>query len=94
MKYNWNNEKNELLKRTRYISFEDVISYIESDFMLEEIEHPNKEKYPNQRIFLVNINNFIYEIPYIKESSNSLFLKTIIPSRKWTKQLLGGIYGK
>jgi len=79
-------EKNELLKKQRDISFEDIILAIENGDLLDDIEHPNKEKYPNQNIFiiLVRAKNYVYLVPYV-EDENSIFLKTIIPSRKMNK---------
>ena len=47
-------------------------------------DHPNQEKYPGQKIFEINLNNYIYLVPY-SETDNEYFLKTIIPSRKATK---------
>ena len=80
-------EKNEILKRDRDISFEDVILSIEDGNLLDDIEHPNKEKYPNQNIFiiLVKIKDYVYLVPYV-EDDNSIFLKTIIPSRQMNKK--------
>jgi len=79
-------EKNELLKEQRDISFEDVILALESGKLLDDIEHPNKEKYPNQNIFiiLIEIKNYVYLVPYV-EDDTSIFLKTIIPSRQMNK---------
>ena len=57
MKYNWNKEKNEILKETRYISFEEIVEYLEDGLILKDEEHPLKEKYPNQRIYYININD-------------------------------------
>ena len=89
MYFEYNEEKDKILRETRCISFEDVIFYIKNGCVIKDIEHPNKEKYPNQRIYLVNINDYIYEVPYvINIVKNSIFLKTIIPTRKWTKILL------
>lgn len=89
MKFVWNEEKNELLKQTRGISFEEISCYIKNGYVIKDIKHPNKDKYPNQRIYLININDYIFEIPYVKdEINNYIFLKTIIPTRKWTKILL------
>ena len=59
------------------------------DGLLDTIEHPNADKYSNQKIFIVNIENYIYLVPFV-ESEESIFLKTIIPSRKMTKKYLGG----
>jgi hypothetical protein len=85
-------EKNELLKSHRDIGFEDVILALESGNLLDDIEHPNKEKYPNQNIFiiLIKIKNYVYLVPYI-EDEKSIFLKTIIPSRKMNKKYNKGV---
>ncbi len=80
-------EKNEILKRDRNISYEDIILALESGNLLDDIEHPNKEKYPNQNIFiiLVQVKDYVYLVPYV-EDEKSIFLKTIIPSRKMNKK--------
>lgn len=89
MKFDWNLDKNELLKKTRGFGFKDIIFYIENGFVIKDAEHTNKEKYPNQRIYYININDYIYQVPYVvNRKNNSIFLKTIIPTRKWTKILL------
>jgi len=88
MKYhNWNNEKNEKLKKERAISFEDIVYFIENGQLLAIINHPNKEKFKHQKMYVVNVNNYIYLVPFV-ESEKEIFLKTIIPSRKATKQFL------
>ena len=84
----WSKSKNKLLQSTRQISFEDILFYIEKGFLLDVQEHPNQEKYPNQNIFVVQINNYAYLVPFV-ENENEIFLKTIIPSRKATKEYLG-----
>ena len=85
-------EKNELLKEQRDISFEDVILALESGKLLDDIEHPNREKYAHQNIFviLVEIKNYVYLVPYV-EDENSIFLKTIIPSRAMNKKYNRGV---
>ena len=85
-------EKNELLKEQRDVSFEDVILALESGKLLDDIEHPNKEKYPNQNIFiiLIQIKNYVYLVPYV-EDDTSIFLKTIIPSRQMNKKYNKGV---
>jgi len=89
MKYfAWDNEKNQLLKAERNISFEEVVFHIEKKQLLDIVEHPNQEKYKGQKIFIVNINNYAYLVPFV-ESEPEIFLKTIIPSRKATKKYLG-----
>jgi len=90
MKYfSWNNEKNQLLKAERNISFEEVVFYIEKEQVLDIVEHPNQEKYKGQRIFIVDINNYAYLVPFV-ENEGEIFLKTIIPNRKATKKYLRG----
>jgi hypothetical protein len=90
MKYfSWNEEKNELLKAERRIAFEDVVFYIEKGFLLDVLEHPNQEKYKGQKIFIVQIDDYVYLVPFI-ENEHEIFLKTIIPSRQATKQYLKG----
>jgi len=83
--FDWNEEKNIKLKNERDISFEDVLFAIESDQILDIVE--NTKKYPNQKIFVVNIDNYAYLIPFV-EDNDKIFLKTIIPSRKATKKYL------
>jgi len=90
MKYfSWNNEKNQLLKSKRNISFEEVIFHIEKQHVLDIVQHPNQARYQDQKIFIINIDNYAYLVPFI-ESEREIFLKTIIPSRKATKQYLRG----
>lgn len=57
------------------------------DCFIDDIDHPNQEKYFGQRMMVFNINNYIYLVPYI-ENVDEIFLKTIIPSRKATKNYL------
>ncbi len=83
----WNLEKNDELIKERGISFERVIYHIEKQEVLDIIKHPNTSKYPSQRMFIVNINNYAYLVPFV-ENESEIFLKTIIPSRKATRKYL------
>ena len=83
---NWSNEKNHWLKNERGISFENAKHYIENEEYVDIIEHPNKESYPNQRIFVIDIDDYIYCVPFV-ESEAEIFLKTIFPSRALTKKI-------
>lgn len=83
-KINWDYDKNNELQKERGISFEVVTHYIEQGKIVDIMEHHNKNKYPSQKIFLININNYIYLVPFV-ENNDEIFLKTIIPSRKATK---------
>ncbi|HEC30443.1 MAG TPA: BrnT family toxin [Candidatus Yonathbacteria bacterium] len=85
--YAWNSEKNEELIKERGISFERVIYHIEKQEVLDIIRHPNISKYPNQRMFIINIDNYAYLVPFV-ENDSEIFLKTIIPSRKATRKYL------
>jgi uncharacterized DUF497 family protein len=88
MKYfSWSTAKNEQLKKERGVSFEEVIFYIERGALLDVVEHPNKEKYQGQRMFIINIDNYAYLVPFV-ETEEEVFLKTIIPSRQATKKYL------
>jgi len=87
--YDWNDEKNELLKKLRGVSFEQVVLAIVSGDLMDRLRHPNPEKYPNQKVLLVAINDYIYSVPYV-EDDEKVFLKTIIPNRKATKKYFGG----
>ncbi|PHS58770.1 MAG: toxin [Sulfurimonas sp.] len=84
-------EKNELLKKERGIGFEDVILSLENGDLLDDISHPNKEKYPNQDIFIIfiRIKDYLYLVPYV-ETEDEIFLKTIIPSKKMNKKYSKG----
>ena len=89
MKYfSWNAEKNEALRRERGVSFEEVVYHIERGDVLDILEHPNREKYPSQRVFIVNMDDYAFIVPFI-ESPETVFLKTIIPSRTATRKYLG-----
>ncbi|VAW88894.1 hypothetical protein MNBD_GAMMA18-863 [hydrothermal vent metagenome] len=87
--YAWNPEKNDLLKEERNISFEEVVLNIQLGNEVDIYDHPNHERYPNQKISVVLIEGYAYLVPFV-ENEEEIFLKTIVPSRKATKQYLGG----
>jgi hypothetical protein len=76
-------EKNAKLKAERGVGFEDVLLAIEMGHVLDDLIHPNPEKYPNQSILviLIRIKNYVHIVPYV-EDATTIFLETIIPSRK------------
>ena len=86
---NWNAEKNQLLMVERGISFEDVLFALQARRLLDDLAHPNDSKYPNQRIFVVEIDEYAWLVPYV-ENEDEIFLKSVIPSRKATKHYLKG----
>ncbi len=83
----WNGEKNLKLKASRGVCFEDVITTIKEGKLLDTVKHPNSLKYPNQFIYIVEIQGYVYMVPFVY-SKEQIFLKTIIPSRKHTKRYL------
>ncbi len=87
--YKWSHEQNEKLKTERGISFEQIVMHIEKGDLLDIVAHPNQEKYPNQQLLVVEINHYVFLVPFI-ENKTGKFLKTIIPSRKATRDFLGG----
>lgn len=88
MDFDWNEEKNRRLKEDRDISFEDVAIAINEGGDLEVVEHPNRKKYPKQFIVFVNIGDYVYAVPFVVTDKDTIFLKTIYPSRKATKKYL------
>lgn len=85
--FRWNTEKNKLLKEEREITFEHITISIENDGLLDILKHPNTEKYPNQRILVVEHDGYVYLVPFVEEDEY-YFLKTVIPSRKATRDYL------
>lgn len=85
--FRWNHEKNAALKVERSISFEEIVLAIEAGGLLDELRHPNPEKYPNQSVFVVALDDYVYLVPYV-EAFDYYFLKTVIPSRKATRDYL------
>jgi len=87
MKYDWNPDKNEWLKKHRNISFEQVVFHLSQGDVWMVADHPDQKKYAGQRIYFVVVENYVYLVPHINEK-DYIFLKTIIPSRKATKEYL------
>ena len=86
--FSWSAEKNESLKIDRGVSFEEVVFHIERGNLLDVLEHPNQQRYPGQRIFVVDIGGYAYLVPFV-ESEAEIFLKTVIPNRRATDTYLG-----
>jgi uncharacterized DUF497 family protein len=86
--FDWHIEKNDWLRQVHGITFEEIVYHIQAGNLLDVLEHANPRKYPGQRIFIVNVDGYICLVPFV-ESDDTVFLKTIIPSRKMTKRYLG-----
>lgn len=85
--YDWSETKNIALKQERGVSFEEAVLAIDNKQVLATIRHPNKNRYPKQIVFIININHYAYLVPFV-EDKEKVFLKTIIPSRKATKNYI------
>jgi hypothetical protein len=89
MTFDWSEEKNLLLQEERQITFPEIIVEIEAgNFRIQE-PHPNREKYPDQILLYVLVKNYVYVVPAVP-TKNGVFLKTIYPSRKQTKEYREG----
>ena len=85
MQFLYSKEKDQLLKKDRNIGFEEIIALIEAGHVVAVLEHPNALQYPNQKIYVVDIEGYAWLIPFVRDD-NSIFLKTAFPSRKHTKK--------
>lgn len=86
-RHDWSEEKNQPLQQERDITIEDVLFQIESGSLIGIIPHPNQEDYSHQKVYIVNIDDYIYLVPFV-EDDEKVYMKTIIPSRKATKKYL------
>jgi uncharacterized DUF497 family protein len=82
--YRWNEEKNEQLKQSRGVSFEDVVLALKSGGLLDVLVHSNSRRYPKQKVLVVVVMEYVYLVPHVEEPDH-IFLKTVIPSRKATR---------
>lgn len=85
--FRWNHDKNEELKIERGISFEEIVLAIEADGIVDIVRHPDSGKYPNQPVFIVAFSGYAHMVPFVEEP-DYYFLKTVIPSRKATRDYL------
>ena len=84
-RYEWNQEKREQLVARRSISFERVVSAIEHGGLVDVLNHPNQQPYPGQMVYVVDIEQYLYLVPFVTDTDGTRFLKTVIPSRKATR---------
>jgi uncharacterized DUF497 family protein len=85
--YSFDGQKNAWLTKTRGVSFEEVIAILQNQGAVEVIQHPNTKKYPRQKMYVIELNEYIYLVPFVEENE-TIFLKTIFPNRKATKKYL------
>lgn len=93
--FRWHPLKNEALRAERGLTFEAVVVAVEAGGLLDVLSHPNPTKYPRQRILVVEMDGYVHLVPFVEEKEH-FFLKTIIPSRKATRDYLrlGEEYGE
>ena len=85
--FRWGPEKNDQLMAERGISFEQMVVAIEAGGLLDVLVHPNPSRYPNQKVMVVTSDGYAYLVPFV-EHEDRFFLKTVIPSRKATRDYL------
>lgn len=83
----WDDEKNIWLKKERGVGFEEIVAAIDSGNLLADLRHHKEDRYPDQRIFIVSLNHYVYVVPYVEEN-NVCFLKTLYPDRNMTRKYL------
>jgi uncharacterized DUF497 family protein len=87
MRFEWNPEKNEEMKKERNMSFEQIVFHLLQGDVWKIADHPDQDKYPGQKIYFVIVEDYIYLVPHVVEDEY-IFLKTIIPSRKATRDYI------
>jgi len=85
--FRWAPDKNASLQHERGVSFEEITVAVETGRLLEIVPHPKTGKYPRQKIMVVEVAGYAYLVPFVEEEDH-YFLKTIIPSRKATRDFI------
>lgn len=89
--FDFSDEKNRQLIKQRGISFDEIIAAIRSGKVLDIVPHPNIAKYPHQKLYVLLMNAYVYAVPFVRKDENTVFLKTIFPHRKLTRQYIGSV---
>ena len=87
MRFEWDPEKNELIKSIREISFEAIVVHLGLGDLWRVADHPDQARQPGQKLFFVIIDDYIHIVPY-EQRGDIIWLITIIPSRKATRDYL------
>ena len=85
--FRWGAGKNEQLKLEPGIGFEQMVVSIDAGGLLDILAHPHPAKYPKQRVLVVASDGYAYLVPFVEEADH-FFLKTVMPSRKATRDYL------
>lgn len=83
--YTWHDEKNELIKQKHGVSFEEVVYHLDNGDMLDDIEHPNQQRYPNQRLYIVLVRGYVHVVPFYRRESDE-FLITAYPNSRFHRR--------
>ena len=86
--YVWSDAKDRKLRKDRGIGFLNIVDAIAAGGLLDVLEHPDPAKYAGQKIFVVRHRGYVYLVPFV-ENESELVLKTVIPSRKATRDYGG-----
>ena len=86
--FDWSTAKNQQLIEQRGVSFESVVAAIEQGGLMDVLQHPNQTRYPGQRMYVVNLNEYAYLMPLVVQTDGKHYLKTVMPSRKATRDYL------
>lgn len=84
----WSDVKNADLKQRYGFGFERVVVALAEEGLIDERAHPNTERYGHQRQLLVLIDDYVWIVPFVADDE-SVFLKTMFPSRKATRAYYG-----
>jgi hypothetical protein len=85
--FRWSAAKDAWLRDNRGVDFFDVEEAIADGRLLDFVRHPNVARYGHQWLLIVVIRDYVYLVPAVEEA-DGWFLKTIIPSRKATRDWL------
>ena len=90
MEHRWSDEKDAWLREHRGVSFEDVVVAIATGHLLATRRHRSESAFAHQEIYYVEIDGYVFMVPFVRDSA-WIFLKTVIPTRKGTKEFLKGV---
>jgi hypothetical protein len=89
MRFAWSEEKNSILKASRGVGFEDVVTAFEAGALYRIALHPKQEKYPGQYMLVIEIEGYLCRVPFVWQDQETVFLKTVYPSRKEMRKWRG-----
>jgi uncharacterized DUF497 family protein len=82
----WDEQKNDWLKETRLVSFEQIAGMLLDGDYLDIVENPT---WKNQEYFVMWIQEYTWLVPFVIDDQERIVLKTAFPSRKYHKKYEG-----